>query len=364
MSFPEFDSGGTKLLVFTRGRGRGHAIADIEIVDRLQRSRDDVQVRFVSYATGGAVFAEFEVPYIDLGMPIANPITDTTVLAGKLIAWLRPDVVLSHEEFPALPVAKVFGTPTLAVTDWFNPTESYSSHSLKYADRILFAGERGAFEEPDWVRDKTRYVGYLVRPLEPRPAIREESRRRLGLDPDAFVVGVVPGDTPESVTPAADLVADAFHLAPIENKQLVWLAGPDFETLSSRFADDPRVLLLRDESALEPLTGAMDIAITKGGRNTTLLELGLLGVPAVVLSNGENSANDRKAQHLPHVAFRMLEQADAAWLAGRLGEAVGAVRRPVPLPLGLDVCAEEISAFLTSAAPRPSAAPPVHGERS
>ena len=41
-------------LFFSRGRGRGHAIPDLEIVRELAQITDAITVQFVSYATGAA----------------------------------------------------------------------------------------------------------------------------------------------------------------------------------------------------------------------------------------------------------------------------------------------------------------------
>lgn len=82
---PGFEGGGRKILFLTRGRGRGHAIADIEIARQMAAIEPDVQIRFVSYATGADTFEAHGVPHIDLGLPERNPINETIVLAGKLI---------------------------------------------------------------------------------------------------------------------------------------------------------------------------------------------------------------------------------------------------------------------------------------
>ena len=93
-------------------------MADLEIFRRVEALREDMQTRFVSYGTGARAFEQQGIRSIDLGLPDSNPIPETTVLSGQVIAWLRPDVVVAHEEYPALPVAKIFQLPTLAITDW------------------------------------------------------------------------------------------------------------------------------------------------------------------------------------------------------------------------------------------------------
>ncbi len=86
------------LLFFSRGRGRGHAIADIAIVEELRRRRD-VSVRFVSYSTGAATFAAFGHPVIDLELAERASAAEVYPLAADLIRRLRPRAVAAHEEF-------------------------------------------------------------------------------------------------------------------------------------------------------------------------------------------------------------------------------------------------------------------------
>jgi hypothetical protein len=61
ITFPEFEPDKKKVLFFTRGRGSGHAIPDIEITNELLGLRMDVEVRFVSYASGARTLSELAV---------------------------------------------------------------------------------------------------------------------------------------------------------------------------------------------------------------------------------------------------------------------------------------------------------------
>ena len=60
MSDPSrFSPGKRGILWFSRGRGRGHAIPDIEIIGALRQQRPDCEVRIVSYGTGARTFESF-----------------------------------------------------------------------------------------------------------------------------------------------------------------------------------------------------------------------------------------------------------------------------------------------------------------
>src|SRR5689334_8615237 len=115
MAFPGFAPEARKILFFSRGRGRGHAVPDIEIIRALARARPDAEVRIVSYSQGAESFAEFGHPLIDAGLPDTSPIAEMSVIAARLIGGLRPEIVVAHEEFPAAPAAKIFDVPCIFV---------------------------------------------------------------------------------------------------------------------------------------------------------------------------------------------------------------------------------------------------------
>jgi len=320
----EFDPSKKSVLFFTRGRGRGHAIPDIEIVKELLNRSDEMDVRFVSYATGARTIEEFGFPLIDLGLPELNPLTETTVMAGKLIGWLNPDLVVAHEEFPALPAAKIFGKPAILLTDWFVEPEHYSSQTLKYADQVLFLDEEGVFEEPPWVRGKVSYVGPVLRSFDYTREDRERARRELDLPLDAFVVSVFPGGfNTEQRAPAADLVLGAFHLLPGGAKRLIWIAGEDLELLREKAGGREDVILRDHDWQIDRTMVASDVAITKATR-TTNLELVSLGVPSVALCSGLNRTDETRVRTMEGVVALDVPQSSAERLRDAL---VGLARR-------------------------------------
>ena len=171
-----FEPGRKKILFFTRGRGRGHAIPDIAIMRELEQLRPDIQVRFVSYGTGALTLAAHGIPCVDLQLPDQNSIAATTVLAGRVMGALAPDLVVAHEEFSAMPVAKIFGLPTVMITDFFTTPGMLSMESLWYADRVLFLARRGLHAEPPSVRGKVRYLGPTLRKFLYRRGDRRRAR--------------------------------------------------------------------------------------------------------------------------------------------------------------------------------------------
>src|SRR5260370_14131139 len=98
---------GVSVLFFSRGRGRGHAIPDIEILQELRQIDSGIEVQFVSYATGAETFKAEGHGVVDLALPEDNGFVETTIVAYRTILEFRPKVVISHEEFAALVAARL-----------------------------------------------------------------------------------------------------------------------------------------------------------------------------------------------------------------------------------------------------------------
>jgi predicted glycosyltransferase len=291
MPFPEFASDKRKILFFSRGRGRGHAIPDLAIANALGQLHDDLELRFVSYGTGAATILAAGDPLIDLKLPETGPIAEMSVLAAKLIGWLQPDLVVSHEEFAAIPAAKVFDKPTLFLTDWFTDPQMYSMNALKFADEILFLSVPGVFQEPPWVSAKVKYLGALVRDFTYGPGDKLRARNELSFPGEATVIGVFPGSWREEDTPLLETVLSAFDSLDARPKRLLWLAGADFDLVQSRLAprEDARVMEWSGE--IDRLMVACDVAITKTNRKA-VYELHYLKVPTIAVSWSLNPADD------------------------------------------------------------------------
>lgn len=289
LAFPEFDSDKRKILWFCRGRGRGHAIPDLEIVRELERLAPEAQVHFVSYGTGARTLEEFGRSVVDLGLPDLGGVTDSTVLSGRLIGWLQPDLVVSHEEFPALPAAKIFSRPAVALLDFFSGPDSLAMHSLRCADRVVFTDRRGFYPELPFLKGRVVYTGPVLRPFAYARKDRGRARRELGIAEDALVAAVLPGSWTEAMAPIAAAVWRAFALLPAP-KHLIWLAGADAAGMTPR----PHVTILEREWQVERLMVAADVAVTKSSRKT-MMELEALGIPAVHISLGHNPTDEVRA---------------------------------------------------------------------
>ncbi|MDA1234309.1 MAG: hypothetical protein O3A53_05875 [Acidobacteria bacterium] len=300
MAFPGFDEGKRKILFFSRGRGRGHAIPDMEIVKELTKDHEDVQVRFVSYGTGARTIEQYGFPLIDVGLPDQASHTAMTVIAGQLIGSLDPDLVVSHEEFAALPAAKIFNRRTVGITDWFVEPGQLSMACLGYADKILFIDEPGIFEEPPSVQGRVEYVGPILREFQYGPEDRGRARSELNIPSDAFVVAVLPGSWTEEKVPIFDAVMEAYDALDKPYKFLIWVAGSDHERLGTRLAGRQDVLVVEFDPVIERIMVAADVAVTKCTRKTHV-ELAALGTASVGLYGGLNSVDQVRVSKLATV---------------------------------------------------------------
>ena len=346
MPFPDFQADRKKILFFSRGKGRGHAIPDIQIVQELRALRQDVDLRFVSYATGARTIEEFQLPLIDVGLPETGALAEMNVAAGRLIGGLKPDLVVSHEEFTVLTAAKIFRRKTVFITDWFEEHDRFTMHTLKFADDILFIGHPGVFEEPAWLKERIRYVGPVLRDFQYTRDDRERARRELRIPMEAMVISVFPGSWTEEQAPILELVHDAYELLQNPIKRLIWLAGDEYELIARRFEGREDVRVIRHDWTIDRLMAATDVALTKANRKT-VLELEHLGVPSIALSFGLNPIDDKVTGLSKHVSFNR-----AAGLRGReLSEQVeAALHAPavaaIESPRGAFFVAERISQHL------------------
>src|ERR1700733_12151618 len=62
-----------KVLFFSRGRGRGHAIPDVAIMREVRRLRPDTTCEIASYSTGARTIESLDERVHDLQLPEENP---------------------------------------------------------------------------------------------------------------------------------------------------------------------------------------------------------------------------------------------------------------------------------------------------
>ena len=338
------------VLLFSRGWGRGHAIPDMAIVDELSRRRDDFSVRFASYATGADTYQEFGHEVVDLGLPARSPPLEAQLRATQVIGKIAPDLVIAHEEYGAMPGAKVFGIPTIFVTDFFAGSEKFSMQALEYADEIIFTGREGVFDEPVQVRGRVNYVGPVFRPFQYSKLDRSRAREELGLHQHALVISVMPGSWTEQQAPMFRLVTSAVEKLDADNQSLIWIAGQDYDDLHTQASESRYVSVARMGPCIDRLMVASDLVITKANR-LTCLELSMLAVPSISISYGLNPPDDKVVSTIESNTHLTASETDAESLANTISQVLAsAVKHPPcahsPKTNGRIGAAQHISNFI------------------
>jgi UDP-N-acetylglucosamine:LPS N-acetylglucosamine transferase len=285
-------------MIVSRGHGKGHAMPDMAIAKRLLALDPHLRFRFVSYASGAEAYRACGYEVLDMQLPDNPPLWDMVIAMTRLIAKTTPALVVSHKEIAVVPAAKICDIPCLFITDFFMDPGNPLMLALQQAKEVIFTAQAGIFTEPPYLRTKVYYVGRAVREFTYSPADRDRARRELALPSDATVVLCQPGAWSESQVPVADLLAATWDLLPCVPKRLIWLAGRDYQLLTTRFLDQPDILMLKEDWNLDRLMVASDVLITKANR-MTVYEAAAIGLPSISISNLLNWPDDVAVSCVP-----------------------------------------------------------------
>ena len=293
MSEQACSSNPLSILLFSRGRGFGHAVPDVAIAAVLPKYYPRAAIKFASYASGAVALGKLGIPYFDLQVPEVNGYLETLFSASEIIKLARPDVIVSHEEFGALAAAHLHGVPAIFLSDWLPPKNSLGDESLRYCTSIVMMEEPGIFEIPRSCSGKRiSYLGPMVRSWKGPQDARASVRREMNIEDDEYVVVVSPGGWASEVeTPIFQVVNDAFKKIPAANKKLLWVSDKDYDYIKQYGPAQSHIRAIRFADPLTHLLAASDLLITKGTRITTL-EAASLGVRSISLSFGNNPIDD------------------------------------------------------------------------
>jgi hypothetical protein len=293
----QFRQGAFGVVFFSRGRGRGHAVPDMAIERELKRAEPDLDIRFVSYSGGAHALRSCGYDVLDLLMPDDPPLSDAIVAQTRVVGYLRPRLVIAHEEFPALIAARVFEVPCIFITDFFQDPKSFCMEALNCAREIIFTAEPGIYTEPPFLRPQIHYVGPAVRRFQYGRADRQRARQELGIPAEAVLALCQPGNWPESQVPMGQVLVSALDAVPYPSKRLIWLAGRDYDALRSLFCDRSDITVVKEDWQIDRLFAASDLAITKANRQT-VFEAASVGLPSISVSNGINWPDDVAVAHV------------------------------------------------------------------
>jgi hypothetical protein len=285
------------VLFFSRGRGRGHAMTDLAIIESFPELSRQIELRFVSYGTGAQTFRDRGYSVIDMGLDDTAPFFEILLRATRIINDHKPAIVMAHEEF-AVPIAsRAFSCPSVFITDWFYPLGHILNEPLAYAESIIFINPPGIFAEPETVKGKVQYFGFVVRSMSYTKADKERARRELDISRDAVLISVVPGAwATEARAPLLEMLVPAFEALPYATKHLVWVAGDDTQAVCDG-ARSANISVLRTCWPTDRLLVASDLVVTKTNRGS-IMEAASLGVRTLSVTYGLNPVDELLARHI------------------------------------------------------------------
>ena len=263
------------------------------IASEVAKTRPELEISFVSYADGATAFKRAGFSVIDLKLSATNPYIDTLVLSRQIISDHKPDLIVSHEEFAALPAARIAKLPSIFISAWLpDPRSGITHESLLSASSIILLGQPGIFALPQELATKPLYVGEIIRKFQFTTSDRSAIRAEMKIPDDVVLLLMVPGAHNREVeTPTAHLIFEAFKLLQQNKKMLLWIGDKDYEFIKSCSANVPGVHAVRYVDPIEKLFAASDVVITKGTRGTTL-DVSSMGLPSISLSFGKNPIDD------------------------------------------------------------------------
>jgi UDP:flavonoid glycosyltransferase YjiC (YdhE family) len=313
------------ILFISRGRGRGHAVPDLSIAREIRARRPRASVRFCSYGTGALVLRNAGEDVIALEAGDMDPPWKIHIELVRLLATIAPRLVVSHEEFVAVPAATIFRLPTVFLTHWFFPSPHLMNEAIGFARSIGFLETEGAMISPSTLQGKIVYLGPVLRQFRYLPRDRRALREEMGFGDDELVLGVFPGTTHrgmmgEHIRESMRLTLNAFHELPVPAKAFLLIGGAVEELLGTDHQIE-KIITVESHPHPEAMMIVSDVAITTGSYAIGA-ELMALGVPSISLSGGLNQIDDFFAKRRRNNRFLYYKEATSAQLAEIIVDAV------------------------------------------
>ncbi len=284
-----------KILYFSRGRGYGHSIGDIEVIRELKKNDENLDIVIASYAHGYEAFikngfTEIENLYLSYENEFFSP--QGLARIQQLIKSVRPDLIVANEMFNVLPLAREHGFPAVLITHWFfeavRPKPTILSLFMACANHIIFGDLEDFHEKPPKLRAPVSFVGPIMRKIETSSQDRDFFKKALGFQKTDKVILVSFGGGFDRVGGGLEKgkivlekIYQVFDQLNIQNLKLILLAGQIYDYAISKF-DNSNVTILRESWDFDKLMAASDIAIVRGSYRT-LCELAVIGTPAICI---------------------------------------------------------------------------------
>lgn len=291
----------SQILYFSRGKGFGHAMLDILVLEQIKKLNSDLPIQIVSYADGYNALKANGFQALDLGLSADGDMgSDAIIKIGSIIKECEPNLIVSDEVFMALPLAKLFNIPTFLITHWFfeaidrkNPIIPF----VKNSNHIIFTDISDFHTVPPDLKVPVSFVGPIIRKWEYSQRDRSNVRKQLGIDTDDRVILVTTGGRHSQRIALFETAIEAFEKLELPKSSLLLLAGQLYQHYSERFENNRKVIVKDYDWKIDKLIIASDLVIC-AGTFTTLWELAFLGIPSISIPDAHNPVDNMHAKNM------------------------------------------------------------------
>ncbi|MFQ6043149.1 MAG: glycosyltransferase [Candidatus Poribacteria bacterium] len=268
------------ILFITRGRGWGHAIRDMAIIDSFSQESETIRIGIISSESGYQAYRIYGCECTEI--PTGGEEWKWFLEVEEYLEdWGAPSLIVSDEHFGGLIIAQELKVPSVFITDWF-PVGEYDCPELiadfDRAETIIYPGYQSSTPVPEQLSGKAHLVGPIVRSNPFLNVPRLQLKRELGLMADIPLILLMGGGSPENQSYISTCIHAVENLE--EELQLVAIAGKLKKDFPQQISS--RVIVLNHTTEIVKYMAASETVITQAG-HTTLSELAVYAIPSITV---------------------------------------------------------------------------------
>lgn len=195
---------------------------------------------------------------------------------------IKPDLVLSFEEFSPLQAARLADIKSLFITSWL-PSLNFTQKTLiSYADLILICNEIGKFHLQEKLTVTATYVG-SIEPYIQDIHSKVLLRKQFNISNDDICISVINDcNIQKGLLDNYDLIIPAFQKFKDVGYKLLWPAKKESETLKRFSKIYPSLIIIRNFFDYQEIIKVSDLVITNGAYGVHAV-CNALSIPAVAV---------------------------------------------------------------------------------
>ncbi|NGP46915.1 UDP-N-acetylglucosamine--N-acetylmuramyl-(pentapeptide) pyrophosphoryl-undecaprenol N-acetylglucosamine transferase [Bacillaceae bacterium SIJ1] len=298
----------TKILYFSRGRGYGHSMVDILIRRDLLTYYPHVEISMASYADGLRSFIQNDIKVEELDIDLDD---EYSIFSGgpilDLIHRINPDLIISHEMFIAVQIAKKLSIPSILITHWFfeqvtpeNKKSLVFQEMFNDTNEVIMIDIENFHIKPKTLKAPTTFVGPITR-IPSKHFNDKKTRARYGLreDIDIVCLSLGGGRSKESLYIAKTTI-ELFNRTKDPSLGLIYFAGENYKYFSEYKNNDRFYLGTNEWDYYMDVQAIANIVITRGTFNT-LSELATMDIPSISILDDTNPVDRFHAKNFEKI---------------------------------------------------------------